>query len=45
MGERFSNRVLKQGRVTIPAHIRNRIGVEPGDYVIVEVSPMDGDED
>jgi AbrB family looped-hinge helix DNA binding protein len=35
-------RVIEDGRVTIPAHIRREIGVEKGDYVMVDVRPLDG---
>lgn len=34
-------RVIEDGRVTIPAHIRREIGVEKGDYVMVDVQPLD----
>lgn len=39
-------RVINDGRVTIPAHIRRDLGLEEGDYVWVEVRPLDwGAED
>jgi AbrB family looped-hinge helix DNA binding protein len=39
--------VLNEGRVTIPAHIRRDLGLEKGDYVVVDVHPLEevaGDE-
>lgn len=39
-------RVLKQGRVTIPADVRRELGLNPGDYVVVDVRPLtEEDED
>ena len=32
-------RVIAEGRVTIPAEIRNDLGLEEGDYVVVDVEP------
>lgn len=37
-------RVIEDGRVTIPAHIRREIEVEKGDYVIVDVQPLEEGE-
>lgn len=34
-------RVLKQGRVTIPAEVRHELGIESGDYVVIDVKPLD----
>lgn len=34
-------RVLEQGRVTIPADVRRNLGLEQGDYVIVDVKPLE----
>lgn len=34
-------RVLEQGRVTIPADVRRDLGLEQGDYVIVDVQPLE----
>jgi len=34
-------RVLKQGRVTIPADVRRDLGIEPGDYVVIDVEPLE----
>lgn len=34
-------KVIESGRVTIPATIRKRYGLEKGDYVIVDVRPME----
>lgn len=36
------SRVIEDGRVTIPAHIRREIGIEKGDYVMINVQPLDG---
>lgn len=35
-------RIISGGRVTLPADLRRRLGLEPGDYVIVDVEPIDG---
>lgn len=35
-------RVLKQGRITIPAEAREELGLNPGDYVIVDIRPLNG---
>lgn len=35
-------RVLKQGRITIPADVRQELGLSPGDYVVVDIQPFDG---
>jgi len=34
-------RVLKQGRVTIPAEVRRDLGIEQGDYVMIDVEPLE----
>jgi AbrB family looped-hinge helix DNA binding protein len=39
--------VIEEGRVTIPAHIRQDLGLEKGDYVVVDVHTIEevtGDE-
>lgn len=33
-------RVIAGGRVTVPAHIRDDLGLEEGDYVLVDVRPL-----
>lgn len=33
-------RVLKQGRVTIPAEVRRELELEQGDYVVIDVKPL-----
>jgi len=38
-------RVLKQGRVTIPAEVRRDLGIEHGDYVVIDVKPLEGNSD
>jgi len=35
-------RVIDDGRVTIPADVRREIGIEKGDYVMIDVQPLDG---
>jgi AbrB family looped-hinge helix DNA binding protein len=32
--------VIEDGRVTIPKHVRQEVGIEKGDYVIVDVQPF-----
>ena len=34
-------RVIEDGRVTIPAHVRREKGIEQGDYVLLSVRPME----
>lgn len=34
-------RVIEGGRVTLPAHIRQDLGIEKGDYVVVDVRPLE----
>lgn len=34
-------RVQEQGRLTIPVEKRRELGLTPGDYVLVEVRPLD----
>lgn len=36
-------RVLKQGRCTIPAEVRNEHGLEAGDYVLIDVEPLESE--
>lgn len=37
-------RVLSQGRVTIPADVRDELDIEHGDYVVIDVEPLGGGE-
>lgn len=37
-------RMIANGRVTIPAHVRDDLDIEEGDYVIVDVKPMGDNE-
>jgi len=40
-------RIIEGGRVTLPADLRRELGLEKGDYVVVDVHPIDevaGDE-
>lgn len=34
-------KVIDDGRVTIPADIRRELGLEKGDYVVVDVRPLE----
>jgi AbrB family looped-hinge helix DNA binding protein len=34
-------RVINDGRVTIPADVRRDLGIEVGDYVLIDVRPME----
>lgn len=34
--------VTQQGRVTIPAEVRRDLGIEQGDYVVIDVEPLQG---
>lgn len=36
-------RVINDGRVTIPADVRRELGIEEGDYVLIDVKPLEGD--
>jgi len=33
-------KVINNGRVTIPADVRQELGLEEGDYVMVDVEPI-----
>lgn len=35
-------RVLAEGRVTIPAEIRHDLGIEKGDYVVLDIETLEG---
>lgn len=39
---RAPTRVIDDGRVTIPAHVRQDLELEKGDYVMVDVRPLEG---
>lgn len=34
-------KVINNGRVTIPADIRRELGLEEGDYVMIDVTPLE----
>ena len=34
-------RVINDGRVTIPAEVRRELGIEEGDYVLIDVKPLE----
>ena len=38
-------KVLDQGRVTIDASIRQDLGLEKGDFVVLQVRPLEGDSE
>ncbi|MDL0136383.1 AbrB/MazE/SpoVT family DNA-binding domain-containing protein [Halobacterium salinarum] len=33
--------MIDDGRVTIPAEVRRELGIEKGDYVVIDVEPLD----
>jgi len=35
-------KVIDAGRVTIPADIRQELDIENGDYVMIDVEPLEG---
>jgi bifunctional DNA-binding transcriptional regulator/antitoxin component of YhaV-PrlF toxin-antitoxin module len=43
MSQQCHARVRSEGRVTIDADLRRRLGLEHGDLVKVEVTPVDAD--
>lgn len=38
-----SARLLENGRLTVPAHIRSELDLNPGDTVVIEVIPLTRD--
>lgn len=34
-------KVINNGRVTIPAEVRNELGLQEGDYVLIDVEPLE----
>jgi len=38
-------RVIEDGRITIPAHIRQEVGIEKGDYVLINIRPIEEETD
>lgn len=34
-------KIINDGRVTIPADIRRELGLEEGDYVMIDVTPLE----
>ena len=38
-------RLIDDGRVTIPVDIRRELGIEEGDYVVIEIEPFNGGEE
>jgi AbrB family looped-hinge helix DNA binding protein len=41
--KRAPARVINDGRVTIPADVRRDLGLEKGDYVLIDVTPLGED--
>lgn len=37
---RAPTRLIDDGRVTVPAEIRRELGLEKGDYVVIDVYPL-----
>lgn len=37
-------KVRDRGRVTIPADVRNNLGIEEGDYLLLNVEPLPAGE-
>jgi len=38
-------KILQNGRVTIPAEVRRDLGLEQGDYVLIDIEPLSGGQD
>lgn len=38
---RAPTRIIDDGRVTIPADVRNDLELEKGDYVLIDVEPIE----
>lgn len=41
---RAPTKVINNGRVTIPADLREKLNLEEGDYVIIDVEPLERGE-
>lgn len=35
-------KMINNGRVTIPADVRQELGLKEGDYVLIDVEPLEG---
>ena len=45
VGENIPCRLISQGRVTIPANVRDKLeqsGIEKGDFLLIDVKPIEG---
>jgi AbrB family looped-hinge helix DNA binding protein len=42
---RSTRRLFGSGKVTIPAHIREKYGLSDGDYVEIKINPVEEGED
>lgn len=42
---RVPARIINEGRVTIPADTRRELGLEEGDFVLIDVRPMEGQDE
>lgn len=38
-------RIIDDGRVTIPVDVRRKLDLQKGDYVLVEIEPLQGVDD
>jgi len=41
MSEKFPAKISARNRVTIPAHIRHKYGLEKDDYVLIDLMPLE----
>lgn len=41
---KFAAKITSRGRITIDSKVRSKLGLEDGDWVVVELEPMDDDE-
>ena len=40
-----ATKIQSGGRVSIDSEIRRELGLEKGDYVVIDVKPLEGDSD
>lgn len=41
---KFAAKVTSRGRITIDSKVRSELGLDDGDWVVVEVKPIEGDD-